>query len=265
MHVGTIFSQADSGVDPDAIRQWAITAEAAGFHHVMAYDHVLGATVERLTGGAIGQFGEPPYTDRSTFHEILTLFSHLAAVTRTIEFVPSVIVLPQRQVPLVAKQVATVRPGPDPVPAGAQRLPPHRARQVDLSSTSASPRSSAALQPALRRHQPRRRGPRVRRRDHRRHPLARLRARRRGARQRLLRPALRVGRGAGRQGPRPTSTTRTPRRSRPSGAASASRASRARSATARRRRTSACSARCATAPSPTARRCCGPRSTCRTR
>ena len=108
MHVGTIFSQADSGIDPDAIRQWAITAEAAGFHHVMAYDHVLGATVERLTGGAIGQFGEPPYTDRSTFHEILTLFSHLAAVTRTIEFVPSVIVLPQRQVPLVAKQVATV-------------------------------------------------------------------------------------------------------------------------------------------------------------
>jgi probable F420-dependent oxidoreductase len=108
MHVGTIFSQADSGIDPDAIRQWAITAESAGFHHVMAYDHVLGATVERLTGGGIGQFGEPPYTDRSTFHEIFTLFSHLAAITSAIEFVPSVIVLPQRQVPLVAKQVATV-------------------------------------------------------------------------------------------------------------------------------------------------------------
>ena len=108
MHVGTIFSQADSGTDADAIRQWAITAEAAGFHHVMAYDHVLGATLERLTGSAIGQFGDPPYTDQSTFHEILTLFAHLAGVTRHIEFVPSVIVLPQRQAQLVAKQVATV-------------------------------------------------------------------------------------------------------------------------------------------------------------
>lgn len=108
MHVGTIFSQADSGTDADAIRRWAVTADQAGFHHVMAYDHVLGATRERLTGGGIDQFGDPPYTDRDTFHEILTLFSHLAAITTTIEFVPSVIVLAQRQVPLVAKQVATV-------------------------------------------------------------------------------------------------------------------------------------------------------------
>ena len=108
MHVGTIFSQADSGTDPEAIRRWAVTADEAGFHHVMAYDHVLGATRERLTGGGIDQFGDPPYTDRDTFHEIFTLFSHLAAITRTIEFVPSVIVLPQRQTPLVAKQIATV-------------------------------------------------------------------------------------------------------------------------------------------------------------
>lgn len=108
MHVGTIFSQADSGTDAAAIRHWALTADEAGFHHVMAYDHVLGATRERLTGGSIGQFGDPPYTDEDTFHEILTLFAHLAAITSTIEFVPSVIVLPQRQAPLVAKQVATV-------------------------------------------------------------------------------------------------------------------------------------------------------------
>jgi probable F420-dependent oxidoreductase len=108
VHVGTIFSQADSGTDADLIREWAIRADAAGFHHVMAYDHVLGATVERLTGRGIGQFGDPPYTDRSTFHEILTLFSHLAAITTTLQFVPSVIVLPQRPAPLVAKQVATV-------------------------------------------------------------------------------------------------------------------------------------------------------------
>jgi probable F420-dependent oxidoreductase len=106
--VGTIFSQADSGTDAAAIRHWATGAEEAGFHHVMAYDHVLGATLERLTGSAIGQFGDPPYTDQSTFHEILTLFAHLAGVTQRIEFVPSVIVLPQRQVQLVAKQVANI-------------------------------------------------------------------------------------------------------------------------------------------------------------
>ena len=43
MRIGAVFSQADSGTDPDAIRQWAIDAEAAGFEHLMAYDHVLGA------------------------------------------------------------------------------------------------------------------------------------------------------------------------------------------------------------------------------
>lgn len=108
MHVGAIFSQADSGTDAEAIRHWAITADEAGLHHLMAYDHVLGATRERLTGGVIGQFGEPPYTIDNTFHEIFTLFSHLAAITRSIELATSVVVLPQRQTALVAKQIATV-------------------------------------------------------------------------------------------------------------------------------------------------------------
>jgi probable F420-dependent oxidoreductase len=108
MHVGTVFSQADSGTDPAAIRRWAVDAEHAGLHHIMAYDHVLGASVERLRGGAIGQFGDPPYTDQHTFHEILTLFSHLAGVTERIEFATSVIVLPQRQTAVAAKQIATV-------------------------------------------------------------------------------------------------------------------------------------------------------------
>lgn len=108
MHVGTIFSQADSGTDAEAIRRWAITADEAGFHHLMAYDHILGATVERLRGSAIGQFGDPPYTDRHTFHEILTLFAHLAGVTQSIEFVSSVLLSPLRPAALAAKQVATV-------------------------------------------------------------------------------------------------------------------------------------------------------------
>jgi probable F420-dependent oxidoreductase len=108
MHLGTIFSQADSGTDAAAIRTWASTAEQAGFHHVMAYDHVLGAPVERVGIDACAPFPSPPYTDQSVFHEVFTLFAHLAALTERIEFVTSVLVLPQRSAALVAKQIATV-------------------------------------------------------------------------------------------------------------------------------------------------------------
>ena len=109
MRVGVVFSQADSGTDPDAIRAWARRAEAAGFDHIMVYDHVLGASVERLGAGPFGgPFPAPPYTSEHTFHEILTLISHLAGVTSTIAFVTSVLILPQRQTALAAKQIATV-------------------------------------------------------------------------------------------------------------------------------------------------------------
>jgi probable F420-dependent oxidoreductase len=108
VHVGVIFSQADSGTDPDAIRDWVTTAEAEGFHHLMAYDHVLGASPERLGPGPFGAFPAAPYTSAHVFHEILVLFSHLAAITRRLELVSSVVVLPQRQTALVAKQAATI-------------------------------------------------------------------------------------------------------------------------------------------------------------
>ena len=108
MRIGVVFSQADSGTDADAIRAWAQRAEEAGFDHIMAYDHVLGAAVDRLGPGPFGPFPAAPYTAEHTFHEVLTLFSHLAAVTTTISFVTSVLVLPQRETALVAKQVATV-------------------------------------------------------------------------------------------------------------------------------------------------------------
>lgn len=108
MRVGVVFSQADSGTDPEAIRAWARRAESAGFEHILAYDHILGASLDRLGPGPFGAFPTPPYTTEHTFHEILTLFSHLAAVTSTIQFVTSVLVLPQRQTAVAAKQIATV-------------------------------------------------------------------------------------------------------------------------------------------------------------
>jgi probable F420-dependent oxidoreductase len=108
MRIGAVFSQADSGTDPDAMRRWVVDVEAAGFEHVIAYDHVLGASPDRLGPGPFGSFSSAPYTSEHTFHEVLVLFSHLAAVTTTLEFVTSVLVLPQRQTPLVAKQIATI-------------------------------------------------------------------------------------------------------------------------------------------------------------
>ena len=108
MRIGAVFSQADSGTDPDAIRQWAIDAEAAGFEHLMAYDHVLGASSARLGPGPFGSFPAAPYTSEHTFHEILVLFSHLAALTTRMSFITSVLVLPQRQTAVVAKQVASI-------------------------------------------------------------------------------------------------------------------------------------------------------------
>ena len=108
MRIGAVFSQADSGTDPDVIRQWAIDAEASGFDHLMAYDHILGASPERLGSGPFGSFPHPPYTSEHTFHEILVLFSHLAALTTKMSFITSVLVLPQRQTAVVAKQVATL-------------------------------------------------------------------------------------------------------------------------------------------------------------
>ncbi|MDP9465153.1 MAG: LLM class F420-dependent oxidoreductase [Actinomycetota bacterium] len=108
MRIGAVFSQADSGTDPNAIRRWAIDAEGAGFEHLMAYDHVLGASTARLGTGPFGSFPAAPYTSAHTFHEILVLFSHLAAVTSRLHFVTSVLVLSQRQTALAAKQIASI-------------------------------------------------------------------------------------------------------------------------------------------------------------
>src|SRR5215203_2321843 len=108
MRIGAILSQADAGTDAATIRGYAQGLESVGYDHLMAYDHLLGASAERLSTGHFGGFGSPPYTDQHTFHEILVLFSHLAGVTTTLEFVTSVLVLPQRQTAVVAKQMSTI-------------------------------------------------------------------------------------------------------------------------------------------------------------
>ena len=102
MKIGVVFPQTEIGNDPIVIRDYAQTAEGLGFSHVLAYDHVLGANPQR-PGGWSG-----PYTYLSPFHEVFVLFGYLAGVTQKLGLAAGVIILPQRQTALVAKQAASL-------------------------------------------------------------------------------------------------------------------------------------------------------------
>lgn len=102
MQIGIVYPQTEYPPDPGAVRDFAFAARDLGFRHILAYDHVLGANPDR-PGGWSG-----PYTYRDPFHEPLVLFAWLAALLDDMEFVTGVIVLPQRQTALVAKQAATL-------------------------------------------------------------------------------------------------------------------------------------------------------------
>ncbi len=102
MQIGIVYPQTEYPTDAGAARAFAQQAEALGYTHILAYDHVLGANPDR-PGGWKG-----PYTYRETFHEPFVLFGFLAGVVARIGFVTGVIVLPQRQTALVAKQAATL-------------------------------------------------------------------------------------------------------------------------------------------------------------
>lgn len=102
MNIGVIFPQTEFGSDPMAIRDYAQIAESLGFTHIIAYDHILGANPDR-PGGWKGF-----YTYQDAFQEPFVLFSYMAGFTHKISFVPGIIILPQRQTALVAKQAATL-------------------------------------------------------------------------------------------------------------------------------------------------------------
>ena len=102
LKIGIVFPQTEFGSDPAAVRDYAQTAEGLGYSHVVAYDHVLGANPDRPEGFS------GPYTYQSSFLEPFVLFSFMAGFTTRLGFAPGVIVLPQRQTALVAKQAATL-------------------------------------------------------------------------------------------------------------------------------------------------------------
>jgi probable F420-dependent oxidoreductase len=112
MHIGLVFPQTEFGHDPGALKAYAQTAEALGYSHILAYDHVLGANPDR-PGGWSG-----PYTHRESFLEPFVLFSYMAGITTSLGFITGILILPQRETALVAKQAATL----DAISGGRFRL-----------------------------------------------------------------------------------------------------------------------------------------------
>ena len=100
MQIGVTFPQTEIGTNPAAIREYAQIVEDLGYHHLVVFDHVLGAD-------SLHRQGWIGYTQKDQFHEPFVLFGYLAALTK-LELVTAVIILPQRQAALVAKQAAEV-------------------------------------------------------------------------------------------------------------------------------------------------------------
>ncbi|MEX1158572.1 MAG: LLM class F420-dependent oxidoreductase [Thermomicrobiales bacterium] len=102
MQLGVVFPQTEIGSDPAVVREYAQVAEGSGFAHLLVYDHVLGASTANRPDW------RGPYTSESQFHEVFVLFGYLAAVAPRLELVTGVVILPQRQTALVAKQAAEI-------------------------------------------------------------------------------------------------------------------------------------------------------------
>jgi probable F420-dependent oxidoreductase len=103
VQIGVVYPQIELGGDPTAVRRFGRAVERLGFDYLLAYDHVLGAVhagwAPRLTG---------PYAERDPFHDPFVMFAYLAGLTERIGFATGVLILPQRQTALVARQAADV-------------------------------------------------------------------------------------------------------------------------------------------------------------
>lgn len=100
MRIGAIFPTKEIGNDPGGIRAWSQAVEEMGFSHILIYDHVLGANTANRPDW------QGPYDLDDPFHEPFVTLGYLAAATERVELVTGVIILPQRQTVLVAKQAA---------------------------------------------------------------------------------------------------------------------------------------------------------------
>jgi probable F420-dependent oxidoreductase len=103
MNIGAVYPQTELRGGPEAVSRIGKAVEDLGFDHLLAYDHVLGAVHadrERPLPG--------PYNEADPFHDPFVMFAYLAGITERIGFATGVLVLPQRQTALVARQAADV-------------------------------------------------------------------------------------------------------------------------------------------------------------
>jgi len=103
MHVGIVYPQTELGGDPSAVRDVGRAVEELGFDHLLAYDHVLGAVHDDRMPPLPG-----PYTEHDPFHDPFVMFGYLAGITERIGFATGILILPQRQTALVARQATDV-------------------------------------------------------------------------------------------------------------------------------------------------------------
>ena len=102
MEWGAVFPQTGIGSDPVAVRDWTQAVESLGYTHILVYDRVLGANT------ASRPDWKGPKTSESLFHEVFVLLGYLTAVTQRADLVTNIVILPQRQTALVARQAAEV-------------------------------------------------------------------------------------------------------------------------------------------------------------
>jgi len=100
---GAVFPQTEIGADPDDIVRYVKGIQELGFRHILAYDHVLSGSQQAHHPKLVNR-----YDENSPFHEVFVLFGYLAAIAPDLEMVTGVLILPQRQTALVAKQAATL-------------------------------------------------------------------------------------------------------------------------------------------------------------
>jgi probable F420-dependent oxidoreductase len=108
MKLGVTLPQIEIGRDPRHLRAFALAAEELGYDYLMLYDHVVGADMG-VHKDWRPRNGQPPiYTKDDLFHEPLVTYGYIAAITQRIKLATGVIILPQRQTVLLAKQAAEI-------------------------------------------------------------------------------------------------------------------------------------------------------------
>src|SRR6201989_2838488 len=113
MQIGAVYPQIELRGDPSAVRRLGLAGEELGFDYLLAYDHVRGAVHADRTPQLTG-----PYTEHDPFHDPFVMFAYLAAITERLQFATGILILPQRQTALVARQAADL----DLLSGGRRRL-----------------------------------------------------------------------------------------------------------------------------------------------